>query len=360
MQTFIINSDGYNVYVGTIYTRLEEFLTERSYAKTFILVDTNTSEKCLPKFTENLPSLKEYDIIEVDAGEAHKNIDYCVGIWKMLMDFGAGRDSLLINLGGGMVTDMGSFAASTYKRGIDFIQVPTTLLSQVDASVGGKTGIDIDHVKNIIGTFTNPEAVFIDTDFLYTLPQRELLSGFAEMIKHGLICDRQYYFDLQSNALGSIDNAMIFRSVNIKNRIVLEDPKERNIRKSLNFGHTIGHAVESYSLAHDQDPLLHGEAIAIGMLCEAWLSYRQTGLEESALIDIQDFLLAYYPHYPVPEDAFDELAGFMRKDKKNEKGAINFTLLTAIGQYTINQTCTDELIREAFQYYNGLLKKKQL
>lgn len=356
MQTFIINSEGYNVYVGNSYGPLQTFLEEKKYAKTFILADNNTSEKCLPKFTEKLPLLKEYDIIEIDAGEAHKNIDYCIGIWKMLLDFGAGRDSLLINLGGGMVTDMGSFAASTYKRGIDFIQVPTTLLSQVDASVGGKTGIDMDHVKNIIGTFTNPEAVFIDTDFLYTLPRRELLSGFAEMIKHGLICDSGYYFDLQSNAMGSVDNAMIFHSVNIKNKIVLEDPKERNIRKALNFGHTIGHAVESYSLAHDKDPLLHGEAIAIGMICEAWLSYTKTGLEESALTDIKNFLLAYYPSYRIPEDAFAELAGFMKKDKKNEKGTINFTLLEGIGKFVINQTCTEEEIRQALVFYNGLFK----
>lgn len=356
MQTFIINSDGYKVYIGNSYNPLKEFLAERKYAKTFILVDTNTSEKCLSLFTEKLPSLKDYDIIEIDAGEAHKNIDYCVGIWKMLLDFGAGRDSLMINLGGGMVTDMGSFAASTYKRGIDFIQVPTTLLSQVDASVGGKTGIDIDHVKNIIGTFANPLAVFVDVDFLSTLPRRELLSGFAEMIKHGLICDSNYYFDLQTNAMGSIDNAMIFHSVNIKNKIVLEDPKERNIRKALNFGHTIGHAVESYSLAHDKDPLLHGEAIAIGMICEAWLSHSKTGLEESALIDIKDFLLTYYPAYRIPDTAFEELTGFMQKDKKNEAGTINFTLLESIGRFAINQTASGEEIRKAVEFYNGLLK----
>lgn len=356
MQTFIINSEGYKVYIGNIYEPLKKLLEERNYSKKFILADTNTSEKCLPKFTEKLPELNDYDIIEIDAGEAHKNIDYCIGIWKMLLDFGAGRDSLLINLGGGMVTDMGSFAASTYKRGIDFVQVPTTLLAQVDASVGGKTGIDMDHVKNIIGTFTNPQAVYIDTDFLYTLPQRELFSGFAEMIKHGLICDSNYYFDLQTNAMGSIDNPMIFDSVNIKNKIVLEDPKEKNVRKALNFGHTIGHAVESYSLAHDKDPLLHGEAIAIGMICETWLSASKTGLEESELTDIKDFLMAYYPQRKIPEDAFSELITLMRKDKKNEQGEINFTLLEGIGKFAVNQTCTEEEIGEALQYYNSLLK----
>ncbi|HEY9561452.1 MAG TPA: 3-dehydroquinate synthase [Anseongella sp.] len=356
MQTFIVNSDGYKVYIGNSYRSMEELLSKKKYAKTFVLVDTNTSEKCLPKFREKLPSLKEFDIIEIDAGEAHKNIDYCVGIWKMLLDFGAGRDSLLINLGGGMVTDMGSFAASTYKRGIDFIQVPTTLLSQVDASVGGKTGIDIDNVKNIIGTFANPLAVCIDTDFLYTLPRRELLSGFAEMIKHGLIFDSRYYFDLQTNAMSSIDNAMIFHSVNLKNKIVLEDPTERNIRKALNFGHTIGHAVESYSLAHDKDPLLHGEAIAIGMICEAWLSHQKTGLEESALIDIRDFLLAYYPSYVIPEEAFPELTAFMQKDKKNEAGKINFTLLESIGEFVINQTCTEEELRKSLAFYTEHIK----
>lgn len=354
MQHFIVKSDGYNVYIGNIYARLQELLDERNYSRVFILVDTNTGEKCLPKFTTNLPGLQEYDIIETDAGEASKNIDYCIGIWKMLLDFGAGRDSLLINLGGGMATDMGSFAASTYKRGIDFVQVPTTLLAQVDASVGGKTGIDIDHVKNIIGTFANPRAVYIDTEFLYTLPRRELLAGFAEMIKHGLIFDSGYYFDLQTNAMGSIDNHMIFRSVDIKNKVVLEDPREKGLRKSLNFGHTIGHALESYSLAHDQDPLLHGEAIAAGMICETWLSVRLNGLAESALIDIRDFLGAYYPWYKIPDEAFPELIGYMRKDKKNEGGEINFTLLEQIGRCKVNHTCSEEEIRGALAYYNEL------
>src|SRR5690606_32174448 len=207
------------------------------------------------------------------AGEENKNIDFCIGIWKMLLDFGAERNSLLINLGGGVVTDMGGFAASTYKRGIDFVQIPTTLLSQVDASIGGKTGIDLDTVKNIIGTFTQPEAVYINVDFLNTLDKRQLVSGFAEMIKHDFIFDASYFEDLKGFSFDRPDEDLIYRSVGIKNEVVKQDPKESGLRKILNFGHTIGHAVETYSIDNDDNPLLHGEAIAVGMICEAYLSH---------------------------------------------------------------------------------------
>lgn len=354
MQSFIVNSEGYKVYIGDVYDRIRALLKEKGYSKVFILTDTHTGDKCLPKFIEKLPEASEFSPIEVPAGEAHKTIVHCNGIWEKLLEQEADRNSLLINLGGGMITDMGSFAASTYKRGIDFVQIPTSLLAQVDASVGGKTGIDMNRVKNIVGTFTNPEAVYIDTGYLYTLPERELWAGFAEMIKHGLICDSKYYFDLQTNAMGSIDNHMIFRSVDIKNKIVLEDPREKGSRKALNFGHTIGHAVESYSLENDEDPLLHGEAIAIGMICESYLSLQKAGLKEGALQDIQKFLLKYYPSRNFPESGFAKLIGLMRKDKKNRGDEINFTMLSKIGAFTVDQSCREDEITEALRYYNSL------
>src|SRR5690606_17356227 len=254
-------SNTYSVYFERQFNALREFLNKNTYSKIFILTDRNTSEHCLPVVTSLMPELTAYDLIEIDPGEENKNIDFCIGIWKMMLDFGADRKSLLINLGGGVVTDMGGFAASTFKRGLDFVQIPTTLLSQVDASVGGKTGIDMDGVKNIIGTFTQPKAVFINTTFLTTLADKQVVSGFAEMVKHGLIYDKNYFEELKSIDLRQIDDSFIVRSVEIKNDVVTGDPTEKGLRKILNFGHTIGHAIESYSLAHDSFPLLHGEAI---------------------------------------------------------------------------------------------------
>src|SRR5690606_4851713 len=219
------------------------------------------------------------------------------GIWKMMLDFDADRNSVMINLGGGVVTDMGGFAASTFKRGIDFIQMPTTLLAQVDASVGGKTGIDMDSVKNIIGTFTLPQAVFIHVGFLKTLDQRQLVSGYAEMVKHAFIFDSDYYGQLKAFDVNHPSEAMIHRSVQIKNEVVTADPKEAGLRKILNFGHTIGHAIETWSLDNDGSPLLHGEAIAVGMICEAFLSRRHNGLSEAALNEVVSHLRAVFPAY---------------------------------------------------------------
>src|SRR5690606_32020372 len=222
---------------------LDNFLQTSHYSKVLILTDRNTGTHCLPVLQAAVPRLRGCNVIEVEPGEENKNIDFCVGIWKMMLDFGADRQSLLVNLGGGVVTDMGGFAASTFKRGIDFVQVPTTLLSQVDASVGGKTGIDMDHVKNIIGTFAQPKAVFIATMFLETLANRQLVSGFAEVIKHGLIADRTFYETVKARNAAAINLEDIKHSVAIKNHVVTQDPQEKGLRKILNFGHTIGHAV---------------------------------------------------------------------------------------------------------------------
>jgi len=304
---------------------------------------------------EKLGDLANYDLIEINAGEESKDIDFCIGIWKLLIDFGADRKSLMINLGGGVISDLGGFAASTFKRGIDFVHVPTTLLSQVDASVGGKTGIDIDSIKNIIGTFTQPKAVFIHDEFLNTLPERQILSGLAEMLKHGLICDANYWNQLKNSDLQKPSAELIYRSVEIKNEVVIEDPKETGIRKSLNFGHTIGHAVETYSLLNDSgSSLSHGEAIAIGMICEAWLSHKKIGLSSGALTEITDVITALYPKYFIEEAANEQLYALMLKDKKNQSGKINCTLLKQIGQYSIDNICTEAELRESLYYYATL------
>ncbi|MGZ5135834.1 MAG: 3-dehydroquinate synthase, partial [Flavitalea sp.] len=285
-------------------------------------------------------------------GEENKNIDFCIGIWKMLLDFKADRNSLLVNLGGGVITDMGGFAASTFKRGIDFVHVPTTLLSQVDASVGGKTGIDMDSVKNIIGTFSHPKAVFIETDFLKTLGRRQIVSGFAEIIKHGLIYDADFFRTLVKTEPEQVSPEIIYRSVEIKNQVVTSDPYEKGLRKILNFGHTIGHAIESYSLTHDKDPLLHGEAIAIGFICEAFLSARFTGLADAELKELQAAILKYFPKYKLKKNSYQALMELMQNDKKNSDGLINFSLLTRIGHCSTDNFCTESDIIDSLNYYS--------
>ena len=225
MQT--IQSDSYPIFFDDSITQLVNFVKQGNYSRVFILTDENTGVHCLPIVKEQMDVLDNFDIIEVNAGEESKTIDFCIGIWKMLIDFGADRKALMINLGGGVITDMGGFVASTYKRGIDFVQVPTTLLSQVDASVGGKTGVDVDGIKNIIGTFTQPKAVFMNGDFLKTLPARQILSGLAEMLKHGLIVDAPYWDQLKTSDLSLPSIELVHRSVEIKNEVVIEDPHEK-------------------------------------------------------------------------------------------------------------------------------------
>lgn len=350
----IIQSNGHPIYFESGLGPLKEFLTEKKYSKIFVFADANTAEICLPIFRQYLDDVDNFDIIETDPGEENKNIDFCIGIWKTLLDFEADRKCLMINLGGGVITDMGGFVASTYKRGIDFVNIPTTLLAQVDASVGGKTGIDIDNVKNMVGTFSLPQAVFIENAFLSTLPEREMLSGFAEIIKHGLIADADYYQNLKNSSYLTIEPGTIYRSVEIKNQVVTEDPFEKGLRKILNFGHTIGHAVESHSLSKDKKPLTHGEAIAIGMVCEAFLSAKYCNLTPNELGDISQYILSVYPKYHIKENSFQTLITLMQSDKKNEDGFIMFSLLEKIGNCTYNCKVTDTDILESLKYYNSL------
>ncbi|MBE9599920.1 3-dehydroquinate synthase [Pedobacter sp. MC2016-24] len=349
-----LDSAGHAIHFETRLGPLMEIIESGQYSKIFVFADRNTSEYCLPLFQEMLDDFNGFDLIETDPGEENKNIDFCIGIWKTLLDFGADRKCLMINLGGGVITDMGGFVASTYKRGIDFINIPTTLLSQVDASVGGKTGIDIDSVKNMVGTFSLPQAVFIETAFLKTVPERELLSGFAEMIKHGLIVDSNYYHALKSCNYLEMDPKAIYDSVVIKNDVVTEDPQEKGLRKILNYGHTIGHAVETYALVNDASPLTHGEAIAIGMICEAYLSVKNNTLTEADLEDLTTYMANLYPAYHLKTESFTELLALMQSDKKNENGQIMFSLLSRIGKCDFNCRVTESDILESFDYYNNI------
>lgn len=349
---------GYSVFFEQNLESLEAFITSRNYSQVLILVDRNTNDYCLPVLQAAFSEITDYDIIEVDPGEENKNIDFCIGVWKTMLEFEADRKALLINLGGGVVTDMGGFAASTYKRGIDFIQIPTTLLSQVDASVGGKTGIDLDHVKNIVGTFTQPQAVFISGEFLSTLDARQMRSGFAEVIKHGLIYDKRLFLKTKSVRLEE-DNldAIVFRSVEIKNEVITQDPTEQGLRKILNFGHTIGHAVEGYSLLHDASPLLHGEAIALGMICEAYIAHKINGLTAEELSEIVEAFDARFERYILSEKIEKELIALMQNDKKNERKKLGFALLSEIGKCDFNIYVEESLILESFAFYR---KEKEI
>ncbi len=349
----VLELKDYNIYIGQTSHELPELIKKSSYSKVAVLVDENTRQHCLPVFSKKINT--EFDIIEIPAGELHKNLDSCQHIWTEMMQLGMDRHSLLINLGGGVIGDMGGFCAATYLRGIDFIQIPTTLLSQVDASVGGKLGIDFNSIKNSIGVFKNPIAVFVDPEYLKTLPDGEIRSGFAEIFKHALIADANLWNDLKKiNDLSEINwPPILTRSLRIKQKVVTEDPFEKGLRKALNFGHTIGHAVESFSLKTDK-PLLHGEAVAIGIVCESWLSHKADSLSENELKEITDFARKFYPPYIFEEINFAEIISYMKKDKKNRSGAINFTFLPNIGKIKINRTCGEELIKESLKYYLSL------
>jgi 3-dehydroquinate synthase len=342
----------YTIYIESIDEQLSSLIAARLYSRLFVLCDSNTVEHCLPLLQNAMPEF-DLNIIVIPDGELHKNIETCQIIWKALMDGQADRKSLLINLGGGVIGDMGGFCAATFKRGMDFVQIPTTLLSQVDASIGGKLGIDFQNIKNSIGVFSNPSAIFIDTRFLNTLSKRELKSGYAEILKHSLIADTAQWFSLSENInLDAMNwNEIIPNSLVVKQRIVEQDPFEQNIRKGLNFGHTVGHALESLAL-NGATPLLHGEAVAEGMMVEAYLSYRLGQLSEQDLNHIVLYIKALYQplHRFAPSD-FEALYALMLQDKKNEGDKIMFTTLRGIGAFEYNTQCSKALVMEGLQWY---------
>lgn len=335
------------------YQELEKLLAEKKYSTLFILVDENTKEHCYQKFLAQLHTSLSMQIIEIESGEIHKNLETCESVWNSITDFGGDRKSLLITLGGGVITDLGGFVASCFKRGIDFINIPTTLLSMVDASVGGKTGVDLGVLKNQIGVFANPQMVIIDDVYLETLAARELTSGMAEIIKHGLIYDTKLFNQVKETKEQHINN-LIHRSIEIKNEVVLHDPKEKSIRKILNYGHTLGHAIESFYLESDEkENLTHGEAIAIGMICESYISNKLLNFSTNKVTEIKETILSIFPKIILQEADFSAILDLLKHDKKNVSGNVNFVLLYDFEDYKLDCKVSQELINESLLYYNS-------
>ncbi len=344
------------IYSRSVEKELKLWVEKYPAGKVFLATEETVDKIWVSEFDDFLKSNGIKKVV-IPAGENNKKIESVAKIWKFLSENGGDRKSLLINIGGGMLTDLAGFAATTFKRGIDFLNVPTTLLSQVDASVGGKTGINFNGLKNEVGTFKEPVAVIINTNFLETIDQQNFISGFGEMIKHGLIYNSEHLNELKAFDFENIDyNALetiIRHSVNVKAYFVANDPTEQNIRKALNFGHTAGHAFESLAMQQNR-PILHGYAVAFGMIVELFLSSKKCNFAVKELKSITEWLVNIYGKFVITKSDYNQLFELMTHDKKNELGRINFTLLPKIGEIEINRDCNKELIFEAFDFYREL------
>ncbi len=344
-----IPSDGYFIEIGAIQeSSFSEFLDEKyASSKKVIFVDENTQEYCLEYVLTSFEQLAEAEIIAIPAGEENKSLDICVHIWSALTEYGIKRNDVIINLGGGMITDLGGFIASVYLRGIDFINIPTSLLAMVDASAGGKTGIDFEGLKNQLGVFANPQLVVCDPCFFSTLPQDEFLSGKAEMLKHGVIQGRETWDKAKVVTPRNISVEAISRSISVKNAIVLEDFKEKNSRKKLNLGHTIGHALESYFLS--RKPVPHGICVAWGLVIEALLALQDKQLSTNDFQEIQHVISSCYPSLKIEEPEIPLIINFLSYDKKNQNSEINFSLIKGFGDVEINHTFNQTAIQQAIK-----------
>ncbi len=343
---------------GNLLEELHKECEGRQPKSTFILVDSNTQKLCLGKL-QNDEFLGQVKVIEILPNDDHKNLEALAKVWQFLSDNKATRKSLLINLGGGMVTDLGGFAASTFKRGMAYINIPTTLLGAVDAAVGGKTGINFNGLKNEIGVINSSQSVLIDVDFFKTLDRTNFLSGFAEMIKHGLISSEEHWDDILNFDLENIDlkklPPLLRESIGVKEKVVAIDPTEQNIRKSLNFGHTVGHAFESYAMETGK-PILHGYAVAYGMISELYLSYKLTGMSKDVLHQAVNLIKENYGRLEVNCKIYDHLYELMTHDKKNVgDGRILFSLLGGIGDIKINQNVEKKDILDSIDYYRDVV-----
>ena len=319
----------------------------------FVLTDETTRRLCWPLVSE-MPCMAEAQMMTIGATDENKTLESLTHVWTCLQEGGATRHSLMVNLGGGMVTDLGGFAASTFKRGIAYINVPTTLLSMVDASVGGKTGINFGGLKNEVGVFNCALTVILDAEFLHTLDYENLASGYAEMLKHGLISTEENWAELLRFDLQRVDyralGRLVAKSVAIKERIVEEDPLEHGIRKALNLGHTVGHAFESLAMAEERT-VLHGYAVAWGLVCELYLSAKRVGFPADKLRQTMAFVRDTYGAFAFTCKHYDRLYELMTHDKKNTAGQVNFTLLGDVGDIRINQTATREEIMDMLDFY---------
>ena len=350
---YLIKSNGYNVEIGnTIFKSISALITKNKYSSHFIICDENTFQYCLSTLISNCPKLRDAHIIELESGEASKSIEFSAHIWQTLIENKADKNSLVINLGGGVVSDLGGFCASTYKRGIDFINIPTTLLSMADASVGGKTGIDFCGLKNSIGTFTQPKGVYINSDFLNTLPDRHYQNGLAEIFKMALICDKKFWNELKTLDVIINSEEIISKSIALKNKIVLKDPFDNGLRKILNFGHTIGHAIESLLLGTSKE-LLHGEAIVIGMLIESHLSYQKKLLSKKELDEIVTLLKKVFEPTKIKELDLNSIFELMKNDKKSTNNKFQFAIIDKIGSCKFDISVSDLQIKNAFEFYNN-------
>ena len=359
MEQTIINSSGYSIFIGNdVYDTIRSFLYRYEFSehKIFVLVDHNSRRYCLPRLMSNIQLFQKVHILEVPNGEEIKDISYCQKLWQEMADNNADRNSILINLGGGVISDLGGFVAATFKRGISFLNIPTTLLSMVDASIGGKVGIDMKGLKNQIGLFSNPQVVFVIPEFLDTLPRRQLVAGFSEVIKHAIIYEKNYWEELSNQSFDEIKDwkELIDWSVEVKNNFITEDPLDTGFRKVLNFGHTIGHAIETFSFQNDNEFLLHGEAIAIGMICELYISSKVIRLPKSEMDEVIHYISSLFNHYPLRSGNFDLILDIMKHDKKNTGNNYNFTLLSSIGNSMINQEVDAKLILESLRFYQNL------
>lgn len=340
-----------SVIISPISESLKTFLGTRSYSKIIVLTDTNTKRLCYPIIKDALP---KHTVITVKHGEENKNLQTCELIWSAMTEVQLDRHALMINLGGGVIGDMGGFCAATYKRGIDFIQIPTTLLSQVDASVGGKLGIDFQGFKNHLGVFTLPNAVLIDPIFLETLSEREKRSGFAEILKHCLIQDVNKWNEIRGKDLIDQDLPdLIAHSVEIKKKVVEQDPTEKGLRKILNFGHTLGHAIETFFLPQGKKRLFHGEAIATGMVCESYIAYTRGLIDERTLEQIEEFIFSIYGKVEIDVADFDTIIGLTLQDKKNKGKDVRFSLINAAGSCLYDIVVTKNEMKKALEYYKG-------
>jgi len=330
---------------------LNSLVHKSNYLKIVVITDVNTAKYCLPVLTNEITF--KYQSIHIPAGDATKNIETLQYIWKQLLILNADRKSLIINLGGGVVTDIGGFAASTYKRGIDFVHIPTSLLGMIDASIGGKNGINFMQAKNQIGVINLPKMILINDVFLDTLPKNEFDSGFAEMLKHGLIADQLYWnelIDFKKDNQGDLLD-LIKKSVTIKHAIITKDPQEKGVRKALNFGHTLGHAIESYLTYSKQQTISHGHAVAIGMVLASYISHKQLSLPLTTVNDIKKNLLHIFSTIPFNKTEIDTIIELLKFDKKNENGEILFVLLKNIGEPVYNEVVSHSILLEAFDYY---------
>ncbi|MTG97460.1 3-dehydroquinate synthase [Myroides albus] len=350
-----IKTEHYDILFGQeAYGQLGTYLNNNGYSKLFILTDSNCYEHCLPYFLSNLPTEVPFEIIEVEPGEENKVLDTCAGVIQTMLELAGDRKSILITVGGGVITDMGGFIASVFMRGIDFINIPTSLLAMVDASVGGKTGVDLNGIKNCIGVFAMPKMLIIDVNYLETLEARQIKAGYAEMLKHGLIFDANYYNYLKD--IANVDfgdlQALIHHSVVIKNTVVTQDPKEQGLRKILNFGHTVGHAVESYFLTNEsKQTLLHGEAVALGMVVEAFISKELAQLYEQDYLNIKHAIQSIYGVVDLSEDDILNSLEWLKFDKKNYSGNIRCVLLNKIGESVYDIEVSKELIISGLNSY---------